>query len=956
MKDLPTGVTDREKYLGDLSDCDKEPIHIPGLIQPYGVLIVARREDMRVMYASVNTESATGRPVGSILGKPLVDCLGPAVYEKIVYRNEAGQVIAKPLRSICLSSNNGQRQYFTVRHLKDLVYVEIEPEVEDSEAAHLPIQARTAIDAVRSVSSLKELLSAAAYELRSLTGYDRVMVYRFDKDWHGHVVAEDLVDDLEPYLDLHFPESDIPSQARRLYTLQRIRVLADANCRPVPVLSDLEMACGGTDPIQLDMTFCGLRSVSPVHMEYVRNMKVGATLTLSLLTDDRLWGLLVCHHRESRLPSPALRSSCDLISQIISFLIRQYIEQEASCDRSRKELAITEIAASLNLFGSVTDGLVAAEEQVLSLVGAGGALLSFGGKIACIGETPPLDDAVELKARLRELDNGKVFAHDSLPTLMADFGQLRQTACGILHMSILRSPGEGILWCRPEVETVMKWGGNPDKPSGFNTETGRISPRKSFETWKTCVALHSLPWQDLDLEMVRNLKRTISTHLLTLAERAFDRSRAPSSSLIQLPNRRHFQEKLRVWAERKDLHPAAVILINLDRFKLVNEAFGRSVGDDLILQVSGRLSEFAKADVLIAGLGGDEFGALCMGMTAPAVEETAQSIRSALSIPFQVIGHAFYMTASLGVAHTSHGAEENLLDAADTAMHFAKRSGRNQSVAFDKLLQITAVNNLEMEQDLYRAIEKGEFKLVYQPIVDLPQAGLYGFEALIRWHHPVKGTIPPLDFIPIAEETGLIVPIGRWVLRESVKTIKCWTDLFHLPMKIHVNVSAPQLISTDFVNYVIDLLREFDFDSASLSIEVTESVLLREAAVESLRELRAHGIGVSLDDFGIGHSSLAYLQRLPVNLVKIDQRFVRDVAFDPKSREFLTALVKLIQTLDLELIAEGIETEEQNAAIQEAGCVRAQGYLFSKPADEPAVKEMLSAYSNTVLRTRGIQA
>jgi diguanylate cyclase (GGDEF)-like protein len=357
-------------------------------------------------------------------------------------------------------------------------------------------------------------------------------------------------------------------------------------------------------------------------------------------------------------------------------------------------------------------------------------------------------------------------------------------------MSILRSPGEGILWFRPEVETVMKWGGNPDKPSEFNSETGKISPRKSFEIWKTRVALHSLPWQEPDLEMVRHLKRTISSHVLALAELAFDRSRVSSTTLTQLPNRRLFQERLRVWAERKDLHPAAVILINLDRFKLVNEAFGRSVGDGLLLQVSRRLSDFAMTDVLIAGLGGDEFGALCMGMTAPAVEETAQRISSALCIPFEVMGQPFHMTASIGVAHASHGAEENLLDAADTAMHFAKRSGRNQSVAFDKLLQITAIKNLEMEQDLYRAIEKGEFKLVYQPIVDLPQAGLYGFEALIRWHHPVKDMIPPLDFIPLAEETELIVPIGRWVLREAVKTIKRWTDLFGLPMKIHVNVSA----------------------------------------------------------------------------------------------------------------------------------------------------------------------
>jgi light-regulated signal transduction histidine kinase (bacteriophytochrome) len=275
--------TGDKDYLSDLSNCDKEPIHTPGSIQPHGVLIVGRRGDMRVVYASANAESATGRPARSILGIPLLDCLGPAVFAKIARRNEAGQVIAEPPRTICLSSDSGTRQYFTVHYLNDLMYVEIEREVEDTEAAHLPIQARTAIDAIRSATSLSELLGTAARELRSLTGYDRVMVYRFDNDGHGHVVAEDLIDNLEPYLGLHYPESDIPSQARRLYSLQRIRVLVDADCTPVPVLSDSEIVSGGTDPIPLDMTFCGLRSISPVHIEYVRNMKVGATLTLSLL-------------------------------------------------------------------------------------------------------------------------------------------------------------------------------------------------------------------------------------------------------------------------------------------------------------------------------------------------------------------------------------------------------------------------------------------------------------------------------------------------------------------------------------------------------------------------------------------------------------------------------------------------------------------------------------------------
>jgi EAL domain-containing protein (putative c-di-GMP-specific phosphodiesterase class I) len=256
--------------------------------------------------------------------------------------------------------------------------------------------------------------------------------------------------------------------------------------------------------------------------------------------------------------------------------------------------------------------------------------------------------------------------------------------------------------------------------------------------------------------------------------------------------------------------------------------------------------------------------------------------------------------------------------------------------------QSAAASTLELEQDLYHAIERNEFVLAYQPIVSLADGTLFGFEALVRWRHPVRGLVPPLDFIPLAEENGLIVPIGRWVLREALRTLRGWLDTAGLPLCMHVNVAAPQLIAADFVSFIVGLLREYNLEPHNVAIEVTESVLMRDLAVDTLRELRNLGFGVSVDDFGTGYSSLAYLQKLPVDVVKIDRGFVRDIATQPKSAAFLNALVHLTQTLGLDAIAEGVENQPQSSVLLGATCQFAQGYWFAKPMEEAQASQFLT--------------
>jgi diguanylate cyclase (GGDEF)-like protein len=921
----------------DLSNCEREPIHIPGLIQPHGALIVADASDLRIVYSSDNVEPVIGIPAAALLGRPLQDCLPSSIFQKSMRIDEQGRTHFEPLRSYDLSIG-GSLSHFEVRQFNGLIYIEIEPGTPDLNAPFLPAIAQTMVGRMRAANSLTELLEVAVIELRRLTGYDRVMAYQFAADSHGMVVAEAVDPEMESYLGLHYPASDIPAQARRLYLLQRIRVIADCGYIPVNLLAHagLRDADGGVPP--LDLTFCNLRSVSPIHVEYLRNMGVSATMTLSLIVDDDLWGMLVCHHRTPRLPSSALRSSCDLISQMTSFLIRARLEFNAVEQARLAASRVAEIAVHLYDQPGVSNALIAAREPVLALVGAAGALICFEGKSELVGTCPPVPKAIELMNRLHALSGGKVFANDCVCELLPEFADLKACASGVILMPILGSQENAILWFRPEIIETVNWGGDPEKAVEVDQLTGKISPRRSFQVWKTEVNCHSQPWKPSDLRAANELRRSISDHLLAKAGGALS-SFDLTDSLTGLPSRRRLQNELRVRGENSD--QLAVILINLDRFKQVNEAFGHAVGDQLLLQVTSRLATLVGPEVLIARLGGDEFAVLCSGDMGNKANEVAERINLSLASPFQLGGKPFRITASLGVAVAADG-EQELLRAADTAMHFAKNSGRNKLVAFNKLLQDAAVRSLELQQDMYRALEAREFRLVYQPIVSFEDASLHGFEALLRWHHPTQGMIPPLDFIPLAEETGIIVQIGKMILEEAIETTQRWSATYGRALKIHVNVAAPQLVGPSFVQDVNAALNHFSLSPASLSIEVTESVLMRDSAVETLTALKGLGIEVSIDDFGTGYSSLAYLQKLPVDIVKIDKTFINDIAEDTKSREFLGVLLLLTRTLGLTSIAEGVETAAQRNLLNALDCRYAQGYLFSRPLDARSAEEFIA--------------
>ncbi|WDT75666.1 MAG: EAL domain-containing protein [Candidatus Manganitrophus sp.] len=424
---------------------------------------------------------------------------------------------------------------------------------------------------------------------------------------------------------------------------------------------------------------------------------------------------------------------------------------------------------------------------------------------------------------------------------------------------------------------------------------------------------------------------------------------ASHDALTNLPNRTLFYDRLgqaisRVaWRNRL----VAVLFLDLDRFKVINDTLGHAVGDLLLQEVSKRLGLLLRSGDTVARIGGDEFVIILDDVAkAEDVAKICQKILDALSKPFLLKEHELFITVSVGISlFPNDGRDaETLLKNADTAMYKAKEQGRNNYQHFSSNMNVKALERLALETNLRHALERNEFLLHFQPFVSLATGEIVGMEALIRWRHPDLGMVSPAQFIPLAEETGLIVPISEWVLKTACRQNKKWQELGLRPIRMAVNLSARQFYEKDFRKGVVATLRETGLEPHYLELELTEGTIMKstDVTVTALDEFHQLGIAISIDDFGTGYSSLNYLKRFPVNKLKIDQSFVRDVVKDPDDAAITNAIVVLGHTLQLKTIAEGVETQEQLDFLRSIGCDEVQGYLFSKPLPAEEATKILA--------------
>ena len=433
----------------------------------------------------------------------------------------------------------------------------------------------------------------------------------------------------------------------------------------------------------------------------------------------------------------------------------------------------------------------------------------------------------------------------------------------------------------------------------------------------------------------------------SLAER-FTRD-ALHDSLTGLANRALFLDRLQhaLAATGRHRSPLATVLLDLDGFKEINDSYGHSVGDELLIAVANRLTETVRSVDTVARLGGDEFALVIEDVDEKAKDHVIERVKRALETPFLIQGQPCQVGGSVGIALSRGNIDtpNDMLRRADMAMYAAKREGKTGHAVFETGMHTAMLLRLEMKSDLKRALTEREFVVHYQPIVELPGGAPMAMEALVRWQRPGGGIIGPGEFIPLAEETGMIVPLGWWVLEESCRQIREWQRQRPalLPMTLHVNLSVKQLHDPEASAKVLDALSSSGLTADKVILELTESSIMQdvEAALGAMQKLTALGVRMGIDDFGTGYSSLSYLQKLPVSVLKIDKSFVDHIAESKQGAALVRAIIGIGSALELKLIAEGVERMEQVGRLLALNCRYAQGYYFSRPLAADAMEKYL---------------
>jgi diguanylate cyclase (GGDEF)-like protein/PAS domain S-box-containing protein len=419
-------------------------------------------------------------------------------------------------------------------------------------------------------------------------------------------------------------------------------------------------------------------------------------------------------------------------------------------------------------------------------------------------------------------------------------------------------------------------------------------------------------------------------------------------ALTGLGNRNLFYTRLKIGIDKAQRHKRslAVVFIDLDNFKVINDTLGHDVGDVLLSEVARRIKTCVRQEDVVCRLGGDEFTVYVEDFNDPeSLVGTTQRLTQLISEPYRISGQEIFVTASAGISVYPNDGKtmSELVKNADTAMYKVKEQGKNGFQFFREDMNARAFERLVFVSGLRRALERGEFRLAYQPQVDLASGRLRGAECLLRWQHPDMGEVPPGSFIPVAEDTGLIVHIGEWVLRRVCDQLRAWGGALAGRGRVSVNISARQFRQPELVDTIRRAVAEAGIATHYLGVEITESALVDdpEAAALTLARLKDMGLTISIDDFGTGYSSLSYLKRFPIDCLKIDRTFVRDIATDPDDAAIVTAVIQMAKSLKLDVIAEGVENEDQLKFLRERGCEGAQGYYFARPLPPEQVASWL---------------
>lgn len=949
--------------------CAQEPIHLLGTVQPHGFLISVDIASERIVQVSsgiarhwpglARAEMLAGEPVFDWVERKApqdkleLDALPDSQPMALPWRarferTSPGQAPGDPADWECLGHRSG-----------GLAVLEWLPQatcaVQLQKQNHNFSDIAAVIGRLRHADKIDTFLDECASVVQNFADFDRVMVYRFLSDGCGEVVAERTAPGYETkYLGLRFPASDLPAQARALYLTNRLRVLADVEAVP-----DTLVPLAAPSEAPLDQSHCMLRGLSPVHLSYLRNMGVRATLTMSIVMDGKLWGLIACHHHSPKVPPhqirEGLRQVCELTAEVTNMRIETLCRLEAVARRLALNNMLGELHQALLLGDEIETVLRARLPELLKAFKADtlgvqiGALsfVSGPGRRPCpaqraANEVLALIDPASRAPGVLMMDDLLAAPKRALACLPAAAGML------LAHRF-----EENMIFCfatRPEVVQQVRWAGEPHKevaelPDG----QVRLEPRRSFAEWQQSVKGRSAPWDAAEAEALQKLLHILSEINTLRINRTLHEKlhwRAHHDQLTGLFNRRTMEEEVTRRLEDGQFD-CALMLLDLDHFKEINDAYGHATGDQLLLQFGRRLGAVIRDCDLLARLGGDEF-MLLFQMDHPEPAQAlnfAERLHQTVITPFDINGKQLRMTASVGIAiPPAHGRTvTDLLRRADLALYHAKAQGRAGSAMFEPSMETDQLNTFLLERDLNEAVEQNELSLAFQPKVDLASRRVVGIEALVRWDHPTRGRTPPATFIPLAERSDQIIQIDRWVMRHAIEALARWRDQGLAPLPLAINLSMADIMSPNLVEYLSGLLEEFQVPPEELEVEVTESSAMRELGKTRsvLAELNQRGISTTMDDFGTGFSSLSYLRTLPLQSIKIDQSFTFSMLDDPNAEKLTQAIVAMGLALKMLVVAEGVETEQQMDWLLAHGCHLGQGFFFSHPVPSDDIHEVI---------------
>ena len=745
----------------------------------------------------------------------------------------------------------------------------------------------------------------------------------------------------ESYLGLNFPSSDIPRQARALFIRNRLRPIIDLTQPSVPLYPSTHPRTG--KPI--DLSDCSVRAVSPLHVEYLQNMGVGATLNIALVTDKQLWGLISCHHYNPpyRL-TPGRSSACQIFAEAFSAALKQIADREASITQNDVRASMMDLrnrAMMDGQIGAMESILGESEDALLRTVNADGLYFRLDGVEYKFGLVPDKDLLRDLRDRiaLQVGPDSHLFSTHFAAGLWEDLADRLLPDTGGLLAYCGQSGRYELIAFRKQREYQMTWGGDPYKRVQPQTEDARLHPRASFEKYHENVQNRSLPWSRSDqiaakeaaigLSEIGWLLEWRKSQVMLAAARAETERNALHDSLTELPNRRYLAQVF----EDPEAAYTSLLHVDLDGFKQINDRAGHMTGDHVLTVAAERLRSVCREGDFCARIGGDEFIVLTRaGTDLETARRLGLQLINRMSRPVDYEGEDYSFGASVGIAPIDESGQplDRILHQADVALYQSKRNGRGTVTVFTQELEELLLKKKKMAEEILTGIREDQFCPWYQPQFSADTHALVGVEALIRWNHPTLGVLTPDKFLALAESVDQIAALDAISLRKAVADHAMWTAAGLTIPKISLNLSAGRLSDPK----LIDDVKIGDLSPDKLSFELLETIYLDEldASMDwNINALRELGITLQVDDFGTGRTSIVSLVRLKPDRLKIDRQLVDPVVRSEQARALIASIVEIGQSLKIGVTAEGVETMEHARLLRELGCTVLQGYAFARP-------------------------